>query len=237
MPHPRLLLAAMSLALLPFLAATAADPDPEPGAAEPFDGKLRLKWKIVRPDEKHWSLKKNKGRLTITTQRGSIHGETPKAGLARNLFLLKNPFSRSADFQVSVRVDGFKPSAHYHQGGLLLYDDDDNYIKFTCEYNGTRKGNRILVMMRETAAKPEHKVADAPSADKGFWLRLTKRKNKYEYSSSADGKKWTAHHSWEWGEKGPAMIGIVAKNGGTDAPEIDVTFADFRAQPLGAKGK
>jgi regulation of enolase protein 1 (concanavalin A-like superfamily) len=236
MPHRCLLLAA--LALLPLPTGRAADEaDPEPGIVEPFDGKLRLKWTIVRPDDTHWSLKKNKGKLTITTQRGSIHGETPKAGLAKNLFLVKNPFPRNGDFEVSVRVADLKPRAHYNQGGLLLYDDDDNYIKFTCEYNGDRKGNRILVMMRETAAKPEHKVADPPEDAKKLWLRVTKRKNRYEYASSADGKKWVAHHAWDWGEKGPAMIGILAKNGGTDAPEIDVTFEDFRARPLSPKGK
>jgi regulation of enolase protein 1 (concanavalin A-like superfamily) len=224
--------------MLPLLrAADEPEPEPEPGIREPFNGKLRLKWTIIRPDDKHWSLKKNKGKLTITTQRGSIHGETPKADLAKNLFLIKNPFSRSADFEVSVCVSGFKPSAHYHQGGLLLYNDDDNYIKFTCEYNTEMKDNRILVMMRETAASPEHKLAGPPVGAKKFWLRLTKRKNKYEYASSADGKKWTTHQAWEWGKKGPAMIGILAKNGGTNAPEIDVVFEDFRARALPAKGK
>ncbi|MBY0229933.1 MAG: DUF1349 domain-containing protein [Gemmataceae bacterium] len=229
MPLPSLLLA--------FVLLPVAGADPEPGVSEPFDGKLRLKWTVVRPDEKRWSLKKNKGKLTITTQRGSIHGTTAKDLLARNLFLLKNPFGRNADFQVSVRVDVFAPAAHYHQGGLLLYDDDDNYVKFTCEYNGGKKGKRILVMMRETGGKPEHKTADAPTEDKPFWLRLAKRKNAYEYASSPDGKKWTAHQTWEWGGKGPAMIGLMAKNGGTDAPEIDVTFADFQARPLVGKGK
>src|SRR5262245_57181729 len=127
MSRQRLLLAVVLLVvLLPFVRAADED-DPEPGIFEPFNGKLRLKWTIVRPDDRHWSLKKNRGKLTITTQRGSIHGETAKNDLARNLFLIRNPFNRNADFEVSVCIADFKPSAHYNQGGLLLYDDDDNY--------------------------------------------------------------------------------------------------------------
>jgi regulation of enolase protein 1 (concanavalin A-like superfamily) len=237
MSRQRLLLAVGSLfVLLPFVRATD-EAGPDPGVVEPFNGKLRLRWTIVRPDDKHWSLTKNKGKLTITTQRGSIHGETPKNDLARNLFLLENPYTRNADFAVSVCVADFKPSANYNQGGLLLYDDDDNYVKFTCEYSSVKKDKRILVMMRETAARPEHKLADLPGGATKIWLRLTKRKSKYEYASSADGKKWTVHHAWEWGTKGPARIGILAKNGGTNAPEIDVTFEDFRARSILAKDK
>jgi regulation of enolase protein 1 (concanavalin A-like superfamily) len=237
MSRQRLLLAVLSLAVLPPFVRAADEDGPDPGVVEPFNGKLRLRWKIVRPDNKHWSLKKNKGKLTITTQRGSIHGETAKNDLARNLFLLENPYTRNADFEVSVCLAHFEPSAHYNQGGLLLYDDDDNYIKFTCEYNGAKKDKRILVMMRETAARPEHKVADPPADAKKIWLRLTKRKTRYEYASSADGKKWTVHHAWEWGARGPARIGILAKNGGTNAPEIDVTFEDFRLRSILAKDK
>jgi len=44
-------------------------------AYDEFDGKLGLKWKPVRPAPSHVSLKKAPGALTITTQRGSIHGE------------------------------------------------------------------------------------------------------------------------------------------------------------------
>src|SRR5262245_27702114 len=96
---------------------------PEPTVHEPYDGKLRLAWKVVRPDKKHWSLTKHKGKLTITTQKGSIHGEDkPTVGKARNLFLIGNPYGRGTDFEASVCVSDFEPAAFYHQAGLLLYD-------------------------------------------------------------------------------------------------------------------
>src|SRR5262245_39364324 len=81
----------------------AEDVDPEPPVTEFFDsfnGKLRLKWEIVRPDAKHYSLTRNKGKLTITTQKGTIHLSDPNAAKVRNLFLIGNPCGRGRDFEV-----------------------------------------------------------------------------------------------------------------------------------------
>jgi regulation of enolase protein 1 (concanavalin A-like superfamily) len=228
------LLAVVWLIVLPVVPPGRADEvQPEPPMVEPFDGKLRLNWKILRPDEKRWSLKKNKGKLTITTQRGSIRAGMERNELkAKNLFLINNPFGRASDFEVSVRVCDFKPTALWQQGGLLVYDDDDNYIKFVCESTGDQNGGTQLVLIHETEAKPVHLRAPTPENTGKVWLRLTRRKDKYEYASSGDGKKWTINGNVAWGEKGPAKIGILAKNGGSTAPEIDVCFEDFRARSL-----
>src|SRR5262249_43625894 len=166
---------------------------PEPTVNEPFDGKLRLAWKVVRADKKHWSLTKHKGKLTITTQKGSIHGaDNPNVGKARNLFLIRNPYGRGTDFEVCVCVRDFKPTDFYHQAGLLLYDDDDNYLKFVWESRG-KKDSTHLVLIRETAAKSAIEYVATPRNKGKVWLRLTWRKEKCEYTSSGDGKKWTVH--------------------------------------------
>ena len=67
-------------------------------AFDDFDGRLGLNWKPVRPDPSHVSLTKEPGKLTITTQRGSIHGEELKdpfgEGIqAKNLYLIDNPLA------------------------------------------------------------------------------------------------------------------------------------------------
>jgi cytochrome c len=225
------LLAVVSLLVLPMVPLGRADEaQPEPPVVEPFDGKLRLNWKILRPDEKRWSLKKNKGKLTIITQRGTIHAQADRNEIkAKNLFLINNPYSRTADFEVSVCISNFTPKQLYQQGGLICYDDDDNYIKFTCEFNNVKGGDMDLVLVRETESSPEHDRVTVPADSKKIWLRLTHRKGNYEYASSTDGKKWTVHGVRTWArEKTPAKIGILAKNGGTDAPQVDVCFEDFR---------
>ncbi len=68
-------------------------------AFDDFDGKLGLNWQPVRHAPTHLSLLKNPGKLTITTQRGSIHGEEQKDAFgegiqAKNIMLIDNPLSK-----------------------------------------------------------------------------------------------------------------------------------------------
>jgi RNA polymerase sigma factor (sigma-70 family) len=110
-------------------------------AFDGFDGRFGLNWKPIRPDPTHYSLAKNPGRLTITTQRGSIHGpnlpagKKPGEGLTKNIFVIDNPLARNADFIVTTLVVHFKPAKPYQQAGLILYNDDDHYLKWTYEFN------------------------------------------------------------------------------------------------------
>src|SRR5262249_37252869 len=106
-------------------------------AVEPFNGQLRLNWKPVRPDAKYVSLTKNKGKLTITTQQGTIHADEAKRKepKAKNLYLIDNPLADDQDFEVTVCISGFTPKQSYQQAALICYDDDDNYIKWCYEFN------------------------------------------------------------------------------------------------------
>lgn len=216
--------------------AVADDPDPEPQppvlvATETFRGKLNLRWKPIRPDPKYVSLTKNKGKLTITTQRGSIHEDEVARGdpPAKNIYLIDNPLADDADFEVTTCISGFKPQQRYQQAGLILYNDDDNYVKWVFEFSYVKDGSLALGLIRETMAKAAHTHLDAPEkASTKLWLRLTKRKNSYEYASSTDGRTFTSHGEADWGDKAPARIGILAKNGGQPGvAEIDACFDLF----------
>lgn len=197
-------------------------------AYEGFDGKLRLNWKPVRSDETHVSLTAHRGKLTITTQRGTIHGDAKAAGepSAKNLFLIDNPLSKDADFVMTTCISDFTPTVSYQQAGLLCYDDDDNYAKFSYEPNG--KGGQLFILVLETEAKPQHFPAVEVSDLKRVWMRLTKHGNSYEYATSTDGKSFTVHGAQEWGDGAPKKLGLVAKNGGPDGvPEIEAQFDFF----------
>jgi regulation of enolase protein 1 (concanavalin A-like superfamily) len=198
-------------------------------AYEGFDGKLRLNWKPVRSDETHVSLTAHRGKLTITTQRGTIHGDEKAAGepSAKNLFLIDNPLSKDADFVMTTCISDFTPTQAYQQAGLLCYDDDDNYAKFSYEPNGS-KGGQLCILVLETEAKPQHFPAAEVSDLKRVWMRLTKHGKSYEYATSTDGKSFTVHGAQEWGDGGPKKLGLVAKNGGPDGvPEIEAQFDFF----------
>jgi regulation of enolase protein 1 (concanavalin A-like superfamily) len=235
------LIGGLILAISMFLSKTevlSAAPAPDDGksgnqfrflAHESFDEKLHLDWQPVRHDADHVSLTKNLGKLTITTQQGTIHGDEKAAGepSAKNLFVMPNPLAKDADFVISTCISDFNPSERYQQAGLLVYDDDDNYVKWDYEFSYIDEGSRAFALVRETKAKPQHDHVTAEEGLKRVWLRLTRRGKNYEYATSTDGKKFTVHGQREW-ESTPRMVGILAKNGGlAGVKEIDACFDFF----------
>ncbi len=203
-------------------------------AFDGFEGKLGLNWKPVRPDPTHFSLTKKPGTLTITTQRGSIHGEETKddygGGIqAKNLYLIDNPLAAGGDFVVTTSVSGFTPETNFQQAGLIVYNDDDNYLKFGYEFNWQKGGGQAFCILTEIDAKSDFHYADTEhSGMKRYWVRIIKRGNRYEYATSADGKTFQSYGEVEWGDGSPKRIGILAKNGGNkDASELDANFEFF----------
>jgi RNA polymerase sigma factor (sigma-70 family) len=199
-------------------------------AYEAFDGEFGLNWKPVRHDPTHVSLTKNPGKLTLTTQRGTIHADEKARGepSAKNIFLIDNPLSKDVDFVVTTCISSFMPTMAYQQGGLIIYDDDDNYLKWDYEYNWRKNGGQTLCLVRETDAKVEHVNVDLDSPPERLWLRLTKHGSTYEYASSTDGKTFTTHGQKDWGDGAPKSIGFLAKNGGPEGvEEVDVCFEFF----------
>lgn len=70
-----------------------------------FDSKLSLDWETIRPDPSHFSLKTHSGKLTITTQYGSIHQAQTTA---KNLLFIDIPEGVN-DFVVTTCIEDFIP--------------------------------------------------------------------------------------------------------------------------------
>ncbi|MEX0937930.1 MAG: DUF1349 domain-containing protein [Pirellulales bacterium] len=224
--------------------AQAEEPEDDEDAIRPlvvrdeFDGKLKLKWRIVRPDAANYSLNKQPGRLVITTQRGSIHGDEKNDAFgegmqARNLFLIDNPLPRDADFQIVTCVCDFAPETIFQQAGLLVYNDDDNYLKWGYEFDGPTGEGQAFVLVRETEQMPVHERGPLEPGLKKMWLRLTKRGNTYTYATSDNGERYIVYGEREWGEAPPERIGFLAKNGGNpQATALDAAFEFFELREL-----
>lgn len=200
-------------------------------AFDNFNGKPGLNWQTIRPDETHLSYKKHAGQLTITTQKGTIHGGAEKADAnlpAKNIYVIDNPLASDANFVVTTCIVEFQPAAAYHQAGLILYDDDDNYLKYVYQYNWPKGGGTCFALVNEQAGEPKHEHDDGDPESKKVWLRLTKKGTKYVYATSTDGDQFTTHGTTEWGKAGPKKIGLIAKNGGDkEVAELDARFAFF----------
>jgi regulation of enolase protein 1 (concanavalin A-like superfamily) len=209
-----------------------------------FDAKLTLDWKVVRPDPTHVSLKKVPGCLVITTQRGTIHGKEKEDAFsegtqAKNIHLIGIPVIKETDWVATTCVRDFLPDTIYQQAGMIVYDDDDNYLKWGYEYDGNTPPGQQFVLVAETEGNPVHdRPEKTESGLKKYWLRFTKHGNKYEYAWSADGKEWAVAGEKQWGNGAPKRVGIIAKNGGNkDAPEIDAAYDFFELRVLPAAKK
>lgn len=153
-------------------------------AYDGFDGKSSLEWDPVRPDPTHVSLEKNPGKFTITTQRGSIHGDEKKdthgAGIqAKNLYLIHNPAGGDGDFVATTCIEAFSPETHWQQAGLMVYDDD-NYLKWDLEWNQDSPAGVTIVFLQQTAQRSQISATTPEADSKRFWLRLAKRADAYQ---------------------------------------------------------
>jgi uncharacterized protein (TIGR03067 family) len=203
-----------------------------------FDDELSLEWEPVRPDPTRVSLTKHPGRLTIITQRGTIHGNEKADVLsggtqAKNLYLIPNPASSGGDFVMTTRIESFAPSTYWQQAGLMVYDDDDNYLKCDLEWNQGAPSEVVTVFLRETNQQSDYTSLAPEKESDSHWLRVTKRGKLYAYAYSTDGEKYTVVGEKPWGTEAPKWVGIFAKNGGNPlAAEIDAQFDFFEVRSL-----
>ena len=103
-----------------------ATPTPTPTQAGHTDeftsGTLNGAWSWVREDSANWSLTARSGYMRIACQSGDLHSSSNNA---RNLLLRTAPVG---DWTMTARME-FSPASNYQQAGLLVYKDDDNYLK------------------------------------------------------------------------------------------------------------
>ena len=194
-----------------------------------FEEKFALEWEPLRLDDDMVSLTKNPGKLTITTTRGTLGTAYDQTNPAKNLYLIDNPVKDGGDFVITTCVESFKPTERWQQAGLLIYDDDDNYLKYDFEFSGE------TVMFKHMRETEQVRILDtddpAPKVDR-LWLRLTKRGNVYERSYSTDGKEFTAVAEKAWGNGDPTFVGIIAVNGNGTEVGIDAVFDFFELRGL-----
>jgi uncharacterized protein (TIGR03067 family) len=223
--HTRLAIVTAALLIVPCSAgAETADNQP---LRDDFDSQLTLDWETIRPDPTHVSLKSNPGKLTITTQYGSIH-KAPTT--AKNLFLIDLP-NGIDDFVVTTCIENFLPEEAWQQAGLLIYDDDDNYIKWGRECS--HYGYAVLNIGRETEQIAKGINYPVEVSKDRFWLRISKRGNLYQCAASLDGKTFTTYGVMPWGDGSPKKVGLLAKNGnGTSEGEIEAQFDFFELRGL-----
>jgi cytochrome c len=126
---------------------------------------------------------------------------------------------------IETKVSG-DISGGYEQGGLLVYVDDDNYIKYDLiSDDGQTVKNRIELRSEVNGAirDPQPQVTGL-NAD-AAWLRLTKTGNSYAGEYSLDGVTWQSIGQPVTNEMAAPKFGLFTL--GNNSPGANVVFDYF----------
>ena len=153
-------------------------------------------WLWIRGNPSNWSLTKKAGSMTITSAKGDLQAGNNDA---ENL-LLQNA---NTDWTIDTKmIVSRKPAGFSQNGGVIAWQDDDNYIKLVYGAGGGGRmggfgpmGGAGSVML-VTEENGYYKVAATLSMagfigdDNTLFLKLDKKGNTYAASVSPDGKSF-----------------------------------------------
>ncbi|MBE2320930.1 ThuA domain-containing protein [Solirubrobacter sp. CPCC 204708] len=196
-----------------------------------FDGTSlnKTRWNaIVREDDTKYSLAN--GALTITTVEGDINTTSNPAN-TRN-FILQSPTNAGSDYVLETKLSG-TITGGFSQGGLLIYTDDDNYVKLDAisDQNQTRI-NRIELRSEQGGAtqspQPQATGTAIPTGTANFWLRLTKTGTTYKGEYSLDGTTWVSSFATVSNTQTAPRFGLFTISGQAAGANKTVTFDYFK---------
>jgi arabinan endo-1,5-alpha-L-arabinosidase len=227
---------------------------PLPTYSQDFTGDtLGPQWSWVNEDPANWSLTSDPGTLTIDGQDGQFY-ETEHDG--QNVLLEPAP---SGDFTVETKV-ALNPTESYQQAGLVLWQDDDTWLRLTAESNSGKDATEWAKQTDVTSSYPGFSCGPAYPASTcpvygsafaeipGFspaagaaggngtwtWLRIVKQGGTATAYTSLDGHHWTAAATYNltgFDTSAPLKIGILATAAGAPDP-IPAHFAYMHVSRL-----
>ena len=125
---------------------------------------LKEEWRWIREDTEEWKLSED-GSLKIRTQPGRIWAEREEK--AENILVRRAPVSDGDSIEIAVTL--VDPVNRYEQAGLVLYVDDDRFVKLVVEFID---GETFVVMGREFEGEKRKVLAKTPIERMGAQLRL-----------------------------------------------------------------
>ena len=205
--------------LLAILSASAATPSITSNTAwiDNFDNTtLNGRWSWVREDPTHWDLTSQPGYLHLVT-KGSLFQTS------NNLQNILTTPANGDNFQLITRVT-ISPTENYQSAGLLVYQDDDNYIEVSRVYNN---GGKVRIRSEVGGATTSIYVDEIIET---VYLRIDKEADRYLGFYSLDGNNWTHIGQYTVTLTSP-YIGITAGNQPTMA-EVNAYFNFVQYTPV-----
>ena len=172
--------------------------------SDEFNGAtLGKQWSWLRENAANWSLTKKAGSILITGAKGDI---SSSANNAENVLLQ----SANTDWTIESKVVfSRKPGGANENGGILAYQDDDNFIKLVYRSSFGRRGGGGGPGVQPTGEQPGSvelvveklgsqssaatlSMADIIKDNNTLVLKLEKKGSLFTASCSADGKTFKA---------------------------------------------
>jgi beta-xylosidase len=212
---------ATSTPVTPTVSPTST-PDPK-YFRDDFNETLDAGWSWVREDPQNWSLTALPGALQINVAGGYVTAHTNP-----NLLLRSAP---EGNFQIETQIT-FRPTRNYQFAGLIIYENDSNFIQAGRAYCNSIGCAGVGLYMdyyeQGRIVKPDF---GQPFGDiDPLLLRLNRRENTYTFEASTDGKVWFIIGS-HTSDMNPLQIGLVTgqRQRGENLP---ATFEYFEVRSL-----
>ncbi|WNI26553.1 family 43 glycosylhydrolase [Streptomyces sp. ITFR-16] len=161
------------------------------------------------------------GSLTWPTQDAELHlGNNTASVLLRD--------APQGDYTVETKLR-FSPDRDAQQAGLVLYENDDRWLKLVHSVLPLNNGNGALLQVSEFGKEGERPTTSPPTAVANgpmfagptagtMWLRLTHRldaahqEHEVRASTSRDGTHWSRGSVWTLPAEGALRIGLISLN-------------------------
>lgn len=149
---------------------------------------LKEGWSWIRENKANWSLSESPKYLTVIAKTGDIRGT---ANNAENILLQ----SANTDWSITSRMEFSKrPSKADQQGGIIAYQDDDNYVKlvYINSSKGFLGGDEYIELLVERQGE-QYSAANIKTTglvpdDLAMVLKLEKKGSKYTAYYATGGK-------------------------------------------------
>ena len=192
---------------------------------------------LVDPDG-DCEIEQAKGTLTITVPAtahdlGAEHNQMSAPRVLRKM---------SGDFTAQVLVTGtFQPQgpgtlpdrAPFNGAGLLLWQDENNYIRFeraSFVRDGDNRSYYASFEQRKDGQTVRFAEAtDLPLRDEDTYVRLERRGDEIHASASHDGKEWQSLEPMKVELPKDVKVGVAVVN--TSAKPLKVQFKEFKVTP------
>jgi arabinan endo-1,5-alpha-L-arabinosidase len=166
------------------------------------------------------SYRLDSGQLRWQTQAADIH--PPATPLAS---VLTQPAPKG-DYVVETKVRVTTPPEgcchNYVQGGLVIYNDDANYLKLTsASIWNTRQTEFGKQTTPVAAGYPSYGNAVVGPVGATTYLRIVRIGERYTAYTSLDGRRWDRGATWTQANSANTKIGLVSMGGAGFSSNFD----------------